>query len=278
MFKYLIMIERIKNFIKSDKKKIILKSYLGEQFGILTFNIWKLYRSFFPIKNAKVSLGDHFYVNHGKHRSGWSYAVHDIRSLYHPKGVLLDVFIERTFSWDPNKTKPHTKPWIGFIHVPPNVPKWLMYNQSNQVIFASEAWKLSMPYCLGLFTLSKYHKDVLTDQLSLPLNNLYHPTEFPDNTWSWKKFKENQTKMIIQIGWWLRKLYSIHVLKAPGLQKIFLRKEDADMDMILKSELENCEYRAHDYLQSYDFKQKLTGQYFRESLISSEIYRNLPSL
>jgi hypothetical protein len=56
---------------------------------------------------------------------------------------------------------------------------------------------------------------------------LYHPTQIPDIKFSIDKFKKNNNKKIIQIGWWLRKLHSIFRLPAiEGYSKVALGIKD----------------------------------------------------
>jgi len=191
----------------------------------------------------KVNLGNQIGAYYGSHRSGWKYAFSALADLHNSNGILLDAFIERTFHWHPDGIHPHLEPWIGFIHVPPFVPNWLVSEVSNDSIFALEQWKESFKHCKGLYTLSQYHKRILQTKISIPINNLLHPTEEPQLKWEWKNFQRNNEKKIIQVGFWLRRLYSIHLLQADKYQKVFLRKEDANIDYLLEKERNNCEFR-----------------------------------
>lgn len=197
------------------------------------------------ILHRKVDLNDQVAAYYGKHRSGWSYAVHSIADLHDPEGVLFDTFIERTFGWNTGNIHPHKKPWIGVVHVPPHVPEWFSHKLSNNSIFSSSVWLESYSYCRGLYTLSRYHQVNLQSKLSIPVNHLIHPTEEPEMKWCWDSFYENENKKVIQVGFWLRKLYSIYLLDAPKYQKIFLRKEGVNIDYLLRMEREHCE-RKHD--------------------------------
>lgn len=168
--------------------------------------------------NLSNQLGAHF----GKHRCGWKYVVQILRNVHNRKGILLDAFIERTFCWYSKEAKPYLEPWIGFIHVPHKVPDWFQFEQSNDVLFKSDVWKKSLPYCKGLFTLSYYHRKNLESKLDIPINNLIFPTETPKLKWSWQRFETNEKKKIVQIGWWLRKLHAIYQLPQTRYDKIFL--------------------------------------------------------
>jgi glycosyltransferase involved in cell wall biosynthesis len=69
---------------------------------------------------------------------------------------------------------------------------------------------------------------VLAKTLSLPLDNLIHPTEIPEAQWSWDKFMANREKKIIQLGWWLRKLHAIFQLPESDYRKVFLKVNNED--------------------------------------------------
>ena len=178
------------------------------------------------VQQHGVDMGNQLDAFYGNHRSGWAYAVNSLRDIHNTGSVYLDTFIERTFCWSPEGIKPHLRPWIGFIHVPPFVPGWFQYNQSNHTIFQTSAWKESLPFCRGLITLSKYHRDFLQPKFDFPIDNLIHPTEFPDQTWSYRDFETNSQKRIVQLGWWLRKLHAIYQLPESSYTKTLLRTSE----------------------------------------------------
>jgi len=186
----------------------------------------------------KIDLSSQLTADFGRHRSGLKYGLYYLKKLHNPGGVVFDAFIERTFCWDPEGIKPHLVPWIGIIHVPPKIPLWFNYHQSNEMIFKSEAWGKSLPYCKGLFTLSGYHRRHLETRLEMPINSLFLPTEFPGEKWTWDKFTANNEKKIIQVGWWLRKLHAIYQLPETGYKKIFLNIEHQSLPRLMKTEKE----------------------------------------
>lgn len=194
---------------------------------------------FFHIQNQyerKINLGKQLNLDFGRHRSGLKYGLAHLKPLHHPDGVCLDAFIERTFCWDPTGIKPYDYPWIGFIHVPPNMPDWFFCEQSNETIFSTEAWRLSEPFCKGLFTMSNYHRQYLQKRLNIPVYDLVFPSEIPELTWSWDKFVANPNKKIIQIGWWLRMLHAIYRLPKTDYQKVFLNVEHDSIPLLMKKE------------------------------------------
>jgi hypothetical protein len=206
----------------------------------------------------KVDLSDQLNGFYGQHRSGWPYVLSLLSRLHNPKGIKLDSFIERTFCWHPEGVKPNLKPWIGFIHIPPNVPRWFQYEQANERIFSTEAWQQSLPHCRGLFTLSNYHRKNLEKKLSIPMENLIFPTEIPDVKWNWDKFQANKEKKVIQVGWWLRKLHTIFQLPTQKYKKIFLRVTHTDLDSLLKKEREILIHAGEFHDSMYETAETIT--------------------
>jgi len=187
---------------------------------------------------GKINLSEQLRHFYGRHRSGWIYAVGCLKPLHNPKGVYFDAFIERTFAWSAGGPKPHTHPWVGFIHVPPNVPDWFQSQQANQNIFKTKAWLKSVPLCKGLFTLSMYHRTYLESKLDVPVNNLFFPTETPELKWSWERFQANKDKKVVQVGWWLRRIHSIFQLRAQKYRKLFLKVNYFNWDYLILKERE----------------------------------------
>jgi hypothetical protein len=187
-------------------------------------------------KKGKINMIDQLDLFYGQHRSGWIYALRNLKDLHNPTGVRLDAFIERTFAWRAHEARFYQEPWIGFIHIPPHVPDWFQGNQSNESIFKTDAWRQSAPFCKGLYTLSLYHRKYLEKLIDIPVNNLLFPTETPELKWSWEKFQANPEKKIVQVGWWLRRIHSIFQLPAGNYQKIFLKIDYFNWDDLIRTE------------------------------------------
>ncbi|MCX6304482.1 MAG: hypothetical protein NT040_05905 [Bacteroidetes bacterium] len=238
------MYHRFISFVRSDKKKALLRYFLYEVRGDLN----SLLKRIFPgtlfstgKSDGKINLAGQAGRMYGSHRSGWSFAVTSLRELHNPGGILVDAFIDRTFAADSVRRTTYSEPWVGFIHVPPQVPEWLHSQQSNEAIFATPEWKQSVPFCRGLYTLSAYHQKHLNPLFDFPVEHLIHPTAFPDLTWSPERFSANRDKKIIQSGWWLRKVTSIYLLEVKNYRKFVLMKQDADAEMNMKLELEHLQ-------------------------------------
>ena len=73
-------------------------------------------------------------VGLGSHRSGWPYAIASLQPLADARGVLLDDFIEQTFVY-PDTVRPHSDPWVGIVHHPPNMPSFMFPAHSLTAIF-----------------------------------------------------------------------------------------------------------------------------------------------
>jgi hypothetical protein len=162
-----------------------------------------------------------------EHRSGWAYALEALEPLCTPQGILLDTFIEANFGWNLQNAQqqgivPYGEPWVGFVHNPPGIPEWHEYYSAPQVMFASPAWRESVPYCRGLLTLSETMAAWLRQETGLPVMALVHPTETPAVRFEWSQFTANPYPKIIQVGWWLRRFRSIYELPASRFQRAVL--------------------------------------------------------
>jgi GT2 family glycosyltransferase len=185
----------------------------------------------------KINLTGALERNFGRHRSGWTFALQCLKGLHHERGVLVDAFVEHTF--DSSGTKPvvaHRRPWVGFIHNPPNMPEWFVYAQSPQSLLASREFRESLDYCLGLFCLSDYHRQWLERHLDVSIVNLIFPTEMCATTFSMESFLANQDKKIVQVGSWLRKLHSIYYLPVTRLKKAIVYQHVPYIDDLFTTE------------------------------------------
>jgi len=228
---------------------------------------------------GKVNLSDQLNIEYGKHRSGWQYAIESLKALHNDDGYLLDSFIEKTFTWNPEQIGIKKRPWIGIIHIPPNVPNWFLSNQSNNSIFNLKEWKKSLELCVGLFTLSNYHKKNLQSKLSIPVESLIHPTMTPETKWDWDKFISNDKKKIVQIGWWLRKLHAIYQLELKGYKKFIIKPDHLDFfdELFLKEqkilqEKENFSTSLYDTVKTLPF---LSNSNYDLLLNESVVFMNL---
>jgi hypothetical protein len=192
-----------------------------------------------PVRAARgIDLSGQMEEDYGRHRSGLKYGLRHLLPLHDPAGAALDIFVERTFLWDGFESRPHRKPWVGFIHIPPSPPGWFHQEQSNEALMATAAWKRSLPLCRGLFTLSEHHRRHLETMIDIPMETILLPTETPDLTWSEERFLANPRRAIVQVGWWLRKLHAIHQLPRSDYRKILLSVEHPSLPVLMARERE----------------------------------------
>lgn len=105
----------------------------------------------------------------------------------------------------------------------PDLPPWVPdATKSPRVIFQTREWQQSLPHCAGLITLSRALRDWVKSHYPwLPVLALHHPTEFTSMTFSFEDYlKAGQP--VVQVGWWLRRLASIHFLDLPKPRKALL--------------------------------------------------------
>ena len=168
------------------------------------------------------------------HRSGWSYCINALRPFHSKAGIVLDDFMERSFSWklheyhygDNPYNLPYQKDWIGFLHNPPNPPDWFEIYNSPQAILGRKVFKESLSTCKCLVTLSEYLGKWLRKRVDVPVISVKHPTYVPPLKWSPSRFLSSYPKKIVQIGYWLRKIESIFDLDtSPQFSRRWLPSE-----------------------------------------------------
>jgi hypothetical protein len=161
------------------------------------------------------------------HRYGWKVAMMSLSELSNSDGILFDGFIEDTFLWNldrnvKERTLPYVEPWLGFIHHPPHVPDWpSIRNGRLQRLLESKAWIDSKKYCLGLFAMSDYLRDWVRDTMGIACETVRYPTLVPESVFSWEKYLKSE-RLLVNIGFWLRRFSSFHTLNAAGHQKVRL--------------------------------------------------------
>jgi hypothetical protein len=149
----------------------------------------------------------------GHHRYGWKYCVSQLAPLHSRGGILLDTFIEYTFGnkiaeyYKGNMPElPYNKPWIGFMHNPPNAPEWFDSLNSCDAVIGRGVFKRSAEFCKCIITLSKYLKNHLKTKLDIPIIDVKYPTNMRSPKWSVEKFSNQKHIPLLQIGYWLRNI------------------------------------------------------------------------
>lgn len=166
------------------------------------------------VKYKDIKLYKH---SHAVELSSNLYVKYDIKSKQWIK--VSDINIEE---WDKSNyaytNTTYNFPWIGFLHNPPNVPYWFDYQNSPQEILKYTEFINSLQHCEGIFVLSDYLNKWLTNyfknnNINVRVNTLWHPTETPKLKFTWKKFKDNNNRKIVQNGYWLRNMSFIWDIK-----------------------------------------------------------------
>ncbi|MCO6450794.1 MAG: glycosyltransferase [Caldilineales bacterium] len=189
------------------------------------------------LNEPKLNLSGALARDYGRHRSGWSFAMRSLASLHRDDGIWVEPFPEHTFGEDKaGRQQPHTRPWIGFLHNPPNMPDWFVYNQSPQSLLANQSFQQSLPHCLGLFCLSEYLAAWWRERLDAPIAVLKHPTDESAQCFSFERFTTNPQKRIVQIGAWLRKLNSIYYLPVGRLRRAIVHQHRPYIDELTARE------------------------------------------
>ncbi|MEI8379566.1 MAG: glycosyltransferase family 1 protein [Planctomycetota bacterium] len=204
-----------------------------------------------------------------RHRSGWAFAIDALAPLHNPGGVLLDSFIERTFSWaESNELArgriPYEVPWVGFVHNPPTIPDWHDTRSSPRAILNRDSFRQSLPYCRGLLTLSEHLGRWLSTRVPVPVCSLIHPTEIPEVRFSPDRFAQEKNPVVVQVGWWLRRVQSIFQLQSGRFRKVLLAVENRYLEEMLRrqkfelSEVERNSVTLVPFLSNDDYDRLLS--------------------
>ena len=171
------------------------------------------------VKDGKINLNDNlvFY----SHRSGWGYVIDALTKHHNKDGVKVEGFLEQPFIWNrkwliENGTLPFKEPWVGFLHNPWTFPIDNNEHVTSEDLVRSTIFQKSLETCKGLYVLSKDLMKSVKKEVGVPINFLYHPTEFvgKDKMFSINEFRENGDKKILEVGSWLRKTNSLFMLNA----------------------------------------------------------------
>jgi len=137
-----------------------------------------------------------------------------LRIFQSDKGVICDIFTDRTFLWGSwvlaeQGIIPYTSEWIGFLHHCPNEE----YTPNNaQEILRSPLFRRSLPTCKGLFCLSETLASWYQKQLpGIKVESLHHPTLFVDRFWA-----PDPHIRLINVGAWYRDPFAIYELEVPS--------------------------------------------------------------
>lgn len=153
------------------------------------------------------------------HRSGWSFVIDALTKYHNKEGIQFEGFLEKPFIWARKQLieegmLPFKQPWVGVLHNPWEFPIDNNEHVTSEDLVKSTIFQKSLGSCKGLYCLSKELMKKVKKEVDVPVNFLYHPTEFPKTkNFSMEEFKENGEKKILEVGSWLRKVNSLFMLE-----------------------------------------------------------------
>ena len=254
----------IDNICTKPEKTMEMIKWIAEDFA-------KSYNSTRPVFNINYMGQSEF---KGLHRAGWQYVIDYMNLVQTTNGVLLDVYLDRTFHWSKDillecGILPYTSPWVGFIHHTPD-EEYTEYNTTKML--EDPVFIHSIHLCKGIYAMTSYMVNWIKNKLidldygDIPVNLLYHPTIIPKIKFSIEDFLNNPCKKIINIGAWYRNPFTIHTLILnDDYEKCSLKGKDMDNyfspdSIILSKEgiLSNTSknklvYYMNEYIKENDF-------------------------
>jgi hypothetical protein len=153
------------------------------------------------------------------HRSGWYKVFHNTGILHNENGIIFDMFLDKTLHWGEKtytdlELLPYNKPWIGIVHHTPN-EYYTNFNTTSMI--QKDTWTKSLNNCIGIYTMSNWLTNWFKKQIpEINVETLIHPTETPNLKFDFNKFINNNNKKVIQVGGWLRNIYSIYRINVPN--------------------------------------------------------------
>jgi hypothetical protein len=216
------------------------------------------------------------------HRSGWSYAVQSLRDLHNPDGTFVVSFLSRYFAWGTSVGEARSKtptpieePWIAVAHVPFNKLPLEYYAKRNTNFLElkkTDIWKHSAKNCKGIYCLSEYMAKQLRVHIDIPVEVIYHPTEFPTNKWTPEKFRSNPNKSVIQLGNWMRRMSAIFNIDSP-YQRVIVNAGSSKKDVLeLMDKMGEAYIADEDIIYQDDF---LDNDEYDELLAKNIVFINL---
>jgi len=166
--------------------------------------------------------------------------------------LIPDVGNALTFKNVLNKKK-----FACFLNLPIVQDKWWKSSKSDQIdqlkrMFNSKDWKKIRNNCLGLITFSQYQIKLFSKFIDVPIKNIKYPLPKNYNTWSYEKFRENNNKKIIQIGWYMVRIHAIFMLPTSEYQKVYFKNFNGCTEQIFEKERKNLKSKwlYFDFMES----------------------------
>lgn len=171
-----------------------------------------------PIKLCEASQNA---IGNGQHRSGWPFVLSELKRIHSKKGILFDDFIERSFCHNTKREHPYTESWGGIIHAPSWIPELNGFHRPTEQwsrIFSTDLWAESlesMKYVIFTCNQQKLAWDEIYP--NIPSFVVYHPTELDVPWWSFDSYEANESKSLVQLGFYIRNTRAIY--QVPDIER-----------------------------------------------------------
>ncbi|HKX30616.1 MAG TPA: glycosyltransferase [Blastocatellia bacterium] len=191
------------------------------------------------------------------HYGGWREVVQLLTETLHtPDGTRLVTAVEDEFYEDhEHYSGPIREPWTGFIH---QVPQQYLEFPDLERLIKLDAWRESLEFCQGLWTLTEYQKNFLLDSgIKVPIAKVQYPISTPPETFSFERFVRNRRKRLACIGEFLRNFQAIYDVQAQGYHKIIIRSDEIDELMRKLKVVENDSVASFSWLSNEEYDKLL---------------------
>ena len=152
-----------------------------------------------------------------EHREGWAYVQRIIaEELCCSDGIAFVSSIEERLY----NEGPITEPWVGVVH---QVPHHNLKRYPDMArLLQRDDWRVSLPHCLGLWTLCDYLRLFLERaELDVPIGVLPYVTPLDRPNFQWSKFQAGPRR-VLHVGQYLRNFQTFYDLNLPGWEKLLL--------------------------------------------------------
>lgn len=149
----------------------------------------------------------------------WDSTNNTWKNIETTESIKQDIIFQKIETYKTNK-------WIGFLHNPINMPRWFDYNQNMKSLLQNPDFVEALDNCQLIFVLSEHLQQQLQQlfqqyNININIKSLKHPVPYLEEDKKWKQDMFTETKSILQVGYWMRKLHSFWELQT-SLNKIWL--------------------------------------------------------
>ena len=156
------------------------------------------------------------------HREGWNRVEALVRAhLACDDGTLFVGAVEDQLV----HIGPVLEPWVGIVHQVPHhdLPGF----PDVERLLGMEAWRVSLPHCLGLWTLCDYVRRFLQESgVTIPVGVLPYPSSRDVPGFDWNAFVARERPRLLHVGEFLRDYQAFFDLDLPGWDKKMLTPPD----------------------------------------------------